>query len=72
MIAEDSVEGRSAGTGAVFGASSVVLATGIVMASVAGAGASGSNFVTTVESVSMAAIEPVAGWLASGWFWFFW
>lgn len=61
VIAEESVDGRSAGTGAVFGASSAVFATGIVMASVAGAGASGSNLVTTVESVSITAIEPVVG-----------
>ncbi len=61
VTAAVSVDGKSAGTGAVFGASSAVLATGMVMASVAGAGASGSNLVTTVESVSMTVIEPVVG-----------
>ena len=64
------MDGKSAGTGAVLGASSEVFAIGIVIASVGGAGASGSKFVTTVESVSITVIEPVLGpWAAvSVWF----
>ncbi|EIC91629.1 hypothetical protein IMCC13023_11820 [Candidatus Aquiluna sp. IMCC13023] len=55
------MDGKSAGTGAVLGASSEVFAIGIVIASVGGDGASGSKFVTTVESVSITVIEPVLG-----------
>ena len=60
-IGIDPVAGRSAGTGAVAGESSVVFATGTVIASVAGAGAAGSNLLTTVESVSITVIDPVVG-----------
>ena len=39
----------------------MVFATGTVIASVAGAGAAGSNLLTTVESVSITVIDPVVG-----------
>jgi hypothetical protein len=58
-MAADSVDGKSAGTGVVLGTSSAVFAIGIVIASVGGAGASGSKLATTVESVSITAIDPV-------------
>ena len=64
------MEGKSAGTGAVLGASSEVFAIGIVIASVGGEGASGSKFVTTVESVSITVMDPVLGPWATVLVWF--
>ena len=64
------MEGKSAGTGAVLGASSEVFAIGIVIASVGGEGASGSKFVTTVESVSITVMDPVLDPWATVLVWF--